>query len=184
VRNYLVQHAHVVGKARELIPDERQTRHASSSDATYELRAGVQRFVRSFGLLAGDQTPCGQPLAPSHAHALMLLLEAARAQESMSQQALAAALGLDKSSTARLCAKMEQAGHVDQQRAPADGRLRLIRLTSKGQHLAERVDAASRARFQQVLDAIPSSRARESVIAALRQLNQAIALVGRKEPNA
>lgn len=180
----MVQHERVVGDARELIPDEQQTRAARSSSAAHELRAGVQRFVRSFGLLAGDQTPCGQPLAPSHAHALMLLLEAARANESTSQQALASALGIDKSSAARLCAKMEHAGHIDQQRAPADGRLRLIRLTTKGRHLAERVDAASRARFQQVLDAIPSSRARESVIAALRQLNQALALVGRKEPDA
>jgi DNA-binding MarR family transcriptional regulator len=184
VRNDLMQHARVVSDEHEGTPVERETRAARSSDAAHELRAGIQRFVRSFGLLAGDQTPCGQPLAPSHAHALMLLLEADHACESTSQQALASALGLDKSSAARLCAKMEQTGHIEQERAATDGRLRLIRLTTKGQRLAERVDAASRARFQQVLDAMPSVRARESVIAALRQLNQAIALVGRKEPNA
>ena len=112
---------------------------AVDHDAAQQLRAGVQQFVRSFGLLAGDQTPCGQPLAPSHAHALMLLLETARAGKRTNQRALAAALGIDKSSAARLCEKMERVGHVDQARSPADGRARLLGLTTKGRRVAEQV---------------------------------------------
>jgi len=137
------------------------------------LRAAVQKFVRSFGLLSGDQTPCGEPLAPSHAHALMLLAGVAHDGRS-SQQALASALGIDKSSVARLCAKMEQAGHIDQARPVADARTRLVGLTEKGRRLAERVDLASLARFQAVLDAMPTAGARKSVVQALDVLNEAV----------
>ena len=66
--------------------------------------------MRAFGLLAGDQTPCGQPLAPSHAHALLVLLERARTgTDVLKQQDLARELGLDKSSITRLCTKMVEA---------------------------------------------------------------------------
>lgn len=154
----------------------RKVRNASG-DPTQELRAAVQQFVRSFGLLAGDQTPCGQPLAPSHAHALMVLSAGTR----LNQQALSSMLGIDKSSVARLCAKMESLGHIDQERPANDGRARLVGLTDKGRRVAERVDAASRARFQHVLEAMPSARVRERVIVAIQQLNEAVASMGRTE---
>lgn len=167
--------------------DARPSRHgartAASVDDSLALRASVQRFVRSFGLLSGDQTPCGQPLAPSHAHALMLLL-GPRAGGRTSQGTLASELGLDKSSTARLCAKMEASGHVTQERSAADGRARFIRLTEKGRRVAERVDGASRARFREVLDALPSARARDDVLTALSVLNDAIATLAGRRTNA
>ena len=74
------------------------------SKGTVDLRRSIQRFVRAFGLLAGDQTPCGQPLAPSHAHALLVLLEreCVAPANALKQQELASALGLDKSSITRL----------------------------------------------------------------------------------
>jgi hypothetical protein len=34
------------------------------------LQQEVIGFIRAFGLLSNDQTPCGQPMAPSDAHAL------------------------------------------------------------------------------------------------------------------
>ena len=43
---------------------------------TDEFRALMQEFVRQFGLLSADRTPCGKPLASSDAHALMVLLDA------------------------------------------------------------------------------------------------------------
>lgn len=156
----------------------------SAVDAAHHLRAAVQQFVCSFGLLAGDQTPCGQPLAPSHAHALMLLASPEQRGARTSQQGLAYSLGIDKSSAARLCAKMERLGDIDQQRPPDDGRARLVGLTPQGRRVAERLDAASRARFQRVLEAMPSSRARKNVIAAMRDLNEVVAAVGRLESNA
>lgn len=162
----------------------RAPRGAAATDAAQQLRAVIQQFVRSFGLLAGDQTPCGQPLAPSHAHALMLLAALAPVGARMTQQTLGSELGIDKSSAARLCAKMEGLGHIDQERSDADGRARLVGLTAKGRRVAERIEAASLGRFQEVLEAMPSVSVRKSVIAALRALNEAVALVERTEQHA
>jgi DNA-binding MarR family transcriptional regulator len=64
------------------------------------LRTLVQQFVRQFGLLAESETPCGQPLHTSHAHALMILLHADKA--GIHQAALARQLGIDKSNASRL----------------------------------------------------------------------------------
>jgi DNA-binding MarR family transcriptional regulator len=138
------------------------------------LRASIQRFVRSFGLLNGDQTPCGVALSPSHAHALMTLLDRERRQEGSTQQDLVKILGVDKSNVTRLCAKMIGAGHVAQEPSTADGRAWLISLTVKGRRLAERVEAASRARFDRVLAALPSEAARATVLRSLDLLNHAL----------
>ncbi|MFN7970927.1 MAG: MarR family winged helix-turn-helix transcriptional regulator [Acidobacteriota bacterium] len=139
-----------------------------------DLREHVQRFVRRFGLLAPSTTPCGRPLPVSHAHALMLLLEAKRRGERPSQQVLVGALGLDKSTVARLSAKMERAGHIVQVPAPHDGRLRLLRLTARGARVAATVEVASRERFARVLAAVPVAE-RHTLMAGLKLLNQAVA---------
>src|ERR1039457_1643788 len=96
-----------------------------------DLRRLIQTFIRSIGLLAGDQTPCGQPLAVSHAHALMVLLEATREDNRLTQRELGQVLGIDKSNVARLCRRMESAGHVVQSRSADDGRARLLSLTDR-----------------------------------------------------
>jgi DNA-binding MarR family transcriptional regulator len=153
-----------------------QTRDASvtgGAAAPDRLRFLVQQFVRSFGLLAAEQTPCGLPLATSHAHALVVLLEHARSDSRIAQQQLGLALGIDKSNVARLCAKMERAGHVVQSRSVSDGRARILTLTTKGRRLAEQVEASSRARFASVLRALPA-RARTNVLESLETLNTAI----------
>jgi DNA-binding MarR family transcriptional regulator len=138
------------------------------------LRSSIQRFVRTFGLLNGDQTPCGVALSPSHAHALMALLDGERRGESSTQQDLVKILGVDKSNVTRLCARMIQAGHLTQQPSPDDGRAWLVSLTVKGRRLAERVEDASRTRFDRVLAALPSEAARATVLRSLDLLNQAL----------
>ena len=112
------------------------------SEGAIDLRRSIQRFVRAFGLLAGDQTPCGQPLAPSHAHALMVLLEreSPSAAGGMNQQDLAEAVGLDKSSVTRLCAKMVAAGHLTQEASATDGRAWILSLSTKGRRAAKVVE--------------------------------------------
>ncbi|MFI5120293.1 MAG: MarR family winged helix-turn-helix transcriptional regulator, partial [Thermoanaerobaculia bacterium] len=100
---------------------------ASDIEAT-RLRLLIQTFIRSSGLLAGDQTPCGHPVAVSHAHALMVLLETARKARPVTQRELGQALGIDKSNVARLCRRMESAGHLVQSRSKDDGRARLLAL--------------------------------------------------------
>ena len=148
-----------------------------------DLREHIQVFVRRFGLLAPNTTPCSKPLAVSHAHALMLLLESRRRGERPSQQVLVRALGLDKSSVARLSAKMERAGHIVQRPAPHDGRSRLLHLTARGARVAATVEAASRERFARVLAAVPVAK-RPTLMAGLILLNQAVAAATAPEPPA
>jgi DNA-binding MarR family transcriptional regulator len=138
------------------------------------LRAAIHAFVRSFGLLAANQTPCGKPIPVSYAHALLYLLEAGRRDERPTQQRLGAVLRIDKSNVARLCARMAGAGHVSQRRAPDDGRSRLVTLTARGRRLAESVDRASRERFARLLGATPAPL-RASLAASLEALATAAA---------
>jgi DNA-binding MarR family transcriptional regulator len=142
----------------------------ASGDA---LRHLIQTFIRSIGLLSADKTPCGQALSVSHAHALMVLLEATRTGEHLSQRELAQALGIDKSNVTRLCRRMEGAGHIVQRRSADDGRARLLSLTAAGIRLAKSVERSSRERFERLMAAIPPS-ARADVLSSLSCLNRAL----------
>lgn len=134
-----------------------------------ELRQLMQQLFRRFGVLSGDSTPCGKPLSPAHAHALMLLLASGEA----SQQELGAELGIDKSNVARLCARMVEAGHAFQEQSEADGRSRRVSLTVAGKRVAREVDAASTDRFAALIRGLPGDRHRQ-IVEALEQLVAAI----------
>jgi DNA-binding MarR family transcriptional regulator len=138
-----------------------------------DLRALVQEFVRRFGLLVTRQTPCGFPVSPSYAHALMLLLRRGSEGVATLHSDLAGGLGIDKSNVARLCERMVDAGHAVQSVPATDGRSRLVTLTAKGTRLAQRIEQGSRDRFASVASAIPA-RKRRAVIAALADLNAAV----------
>ncbi len=144
----------------------------SSADADL-LREQIQRFVRSFGLLVTRQTPCGQPVSPSYAHALMVLLERDAAGTATTQTELGVALGIDKSNVARLCSRLEDAGHAEQSPAPDDARSRLVRLTATGRRMAQRITQASRDRFARITAALPRSQ-RATVLETLALLNDAV----------
>ena len=139
------------------------------------LRLLIQGFIRESGLLSVDQTPCGKPLAISHAHALMVLLDDRRGGRKPTQQELGRVLRIDKSNVTRLCQKMEKAGQVIQERGPGDGRMRLLALTDRGVRLARSVEQASRQRFQRLIMAVRQDR-RERVLEALAVLNDALAV--------
>lgn len=137
------------------------------------LKSSVQRFTRSFGLLVTKQTPCGQPVSPSYAHCLMVLLERGAAGIGTSQTDLCARLGIDKSNVARLCSRLESSGHATQRPDPADGRGRLLSLTASGRRMAERIELASQERFQRLARAVPSAK-RATVLEALEVLTTAV----------
>ncbi|MDF3067800.1 MAG: transcriptional regulator, MarR family [Polyangiaceae bacterium] len=137
------------------------------------LKRAVQEFTRSFGLLVTKQTPCGLPVSPSYAHCLMLLLERERQALQTSQSEIGEQLTIDKSNIARLCRKLEKAGHASQQRDPDDGRGRLVELTGKGRRMAERLEAASDERFLRVLEAVPTAQ-RPQLLASLTLLIEAV----------
>ena len=138
---------------------------------TEDFRALLQEFIRRFGLLAADHTPCGKPLASSDAHALMLLLEAG--DHGMLSSTLATKLGIDKSTSSRTAARLTESGHIMAGPSSNDGRARPIRLTKKGARVAGEVEAASRGRFAQLLNHVPPRR-RADVIEALRDLIAAL----------
>jgi DNA-binding MarR family transcriptional regulator len=148
-----------------------------AADQTDELRRLTQRFFRRFGALAADVTPCGKPMPVAHAHALMVLL----ARGELSQQELGEELGIDKSNVARLCAKMVEARQASQRTSKRDARSRRISLTARGERLAKEVDAASRARFHGLLEALPEDR-RDPVIEALRHLVTALDRMDTRAP--
>ena len=143
--------------------------HCEVPDAE-RLRSSVQVFVRRFGLLLEDTTPCGQPLPTSHAHALMLLLASDRP---VRQTELGEGLGIDKSNVTRLCAQMEQKGHVKQVTDAQDRRARRVSLTAKGERVGRQVKQASGRRFEELLARIPPAK-RESVFSGLAALNDAL----------
>ena len=133
----------------------------------------MQAFVRSFGLLVTKQTPCGQPVSPSVAHALMTLLDREEANVVTYQHELAELLGLDRSSVARLCSRLETENRLTQSPAPEDARARCLRLTVSGRRMASNIRSASLERFAQILEAIPSSK-RQPVLDAVKLLTTAV----------
>jgi DNA-binding MarR family transcriptional regulator len=137
-----------------------------------QLRTLVQTFVRRFGLLLSGETPCGQPVPRSYAHALMALLDV-KPHNQLAQAELGAVLGIDKSNVARLCARMERLGHAVQVRAEADGRSRLVSLTPDGKELARSIQRSSRARFRRILQSLPKKE-RTNVFAGLAMLTEAV----------
>jgi DNA-binding MarR family transcriptional regulator len=153
-------------------PFRAMKRALEHDEPTEQLRALVQTFVRRFGLLLSGQTPCGQPIPRSHAHALMALLDA-KPHNRLAQAELGALLGIDKSNVARLCARMELLGHAVQARAKTDGRSRLVSLTPAGKALARSIECSSRARFRGILQSLPK-KDHAVVFTGLAKLNDSL----------
>ncbi len=142
-----------------------------------ELRRLIQDFVRGFGLLAADRTPCGKPLASSDAHALMVLLEAG--EDGVLPSSLGARLGIDKSTASRLVARLTDRGDLESI-TTSDGRTRPVRLSRRGLRTAREVEAASRERFAQLLEQVPA-RKRTAALAGLRELVEALERMTNQE---
>jgi DNA-binding MarR family transcriptional regulator len=142
-----------------------------TTPVTDEFRELMQQFIRRFGLLVADRTPCGKPLSSSDAHALMLLLDAGEA--GMLSSALAARLGIDKSTASRVVARLTERGHIVSTRSTGDARAKPINLTKKGVRMATEVQLASRDRFARLLEHV-APRRRQDVVAALRELVSAL----------
>lgn len=146
---------------------------AATDDDGKELRKAVQAFVRGLGLLSSDRTPwCGR-LSISHAHALLILLECSQRGYKPTQHDLGITLGIDKSNVTRLCARMEEARLVTQERCREDGRARRLTPTQKGLRLATTVEQSSRQLFVAVMSAIPT-HARAGVLSAIEALDAAV----------
>lgn len=149
------------------------TRRRTRAAEADELRTLIQSLIRACGVLSTSETPCGQPLGISHAHALMYLHGAEDEGRAPTQQELGTALSIDKSNVTRLCRRMEELGHLEQCRCDEDGRARRLHLTRSGAKVAKDVLTSSRARFAAIMEHVPSA-SRAGLIDALGVLVTAI----------
>jgi DNA-binding MarR family transcriptional regulator len=125
---------------------------ASGSFPDDDLRHVVRRFVRLGGLLEPHDHD-GLQASLSEVMALGELVEV----EAMSQQELAALLGLEKSTVSRLAAGMEKRGWLARDRDPANRRYYRLRLTPDGRAAAVRVGEHLRSHHQRLLGGLTAA---------------------------
>jgi len=133
------------------------------------LQEQVIAFIRSFGLLRPNATPCGRPLSVSEAYAL---LELSR-RGGWSQAALGHRLRLEKSTISRLINQLQGKGWVERTRNPADGRAVRLRLTEQGSQVADQVAVARSDYFARLIERIPAAE-REDVVGAFQVMVEAL----------
>lgn len=121
------------------------------------------------GTFEEAKRPCGTELPMPHAYALLDLLHHG---QPMTVSELAARLSIDRTNVSRLCARMEDAGELARDTHPEDGRVRCLRLTTRGKQLAESVDKQSARHFQRIAEELGSDAAR--VITSLVRLSNAM----------
>lgn len=132
-----------------------------------EFQAALFEFVRDFGLLRQDETPCSMPVSVSDAHALTKLLDGP-----LSPSELATYLGLTRSTVTRLLVKLEERSWVRRRADANDGRAYILELTANGRRQAERVKEARRTRISELLARIPRGE-RDIVIRSMVLLSAA-----------
>jgi len=139
----------------------------SDSEDHEEFAEAFVDFVRGFGLLDAETTPCGAPMSTAEAHAITILRT-----EGLHQGVLGERLALGKSSMSRLVDGLVERDWVRRAKDPNDGRARILELTDKGHKAATEVAQRRAQRLSTLLEQVPASR-RQSVINALRLLTKA-----------
>jgi DNA-binding MarR family transcriptional regulator len=138
--------------------------HAQAQD----LQDRLVQFIRAFGLHQPQQTPCGQPIPVSEAHALGELARDAP----ITQVELGRRLRLEKSTVSRLAGQLVARGWVERSKDPTDARATRLSLTSAGRSAASNLAGAREAKFAQLLAKIPDDQ-RSAVLHALKILTEA-----------
>jgi DNA-binding MarR family transcriptional regulator len=140
-----------------------------SAETTLELQDRMMAFVRAFGLHQPDQTPCGQPISVSEAHALAELVR----DQPLTQQELGLRLRLEKSTISRLVGLLEGRDWIERTPNPNDGRSVQLTLTKTGTRMAKQIATAREKTFSRLLESIPKAQ-RPNVLAALKTLTEAL----------
>jgi DNA-binding MarR family transcriptional regulator len=122
-------------------------------------------FIRAFGLLSGDVTPCGEPVPVSEAHAVTELANAGP----LAQRDLGDRLQLTKGTVSRIVRLLAERGWVRQIR---EGGGVEVRLTASGRAAAKRIARRRQDRLAAMLDAVPGPE-RQRVVDALALLAKA-----------
>lgn len=132
-------------------------------------------LVRRLQLLERDaKGPLELTLPQAHA------LHALRGAGSLRMQQLAATLGLAQSTVTRLVAPLKRMGLLDRRPDRADGRATRAFLTEYGHEMADKVEAADRDLYQELLDRLPDTR-RAEVVAAIELLHDVVLTIAEEE---
>lgn len=129
------------------------------------LRFQVQEFLRHFGALIPDRSPCGQALPISQAHTLHILGES----PGLTMRELASRLALDPSTVSRLVDAMVSRGWVVKEADAADRRSWRLALSTTGHETWLHLNTASLTKFADLWERI-SGEDRQAVERALQLL--------------
>ena len=130
------------------------------------LHQQIQTFIRQFGLLEQDHTPCQYPLSPSQAHALQTLGQ----HEQLSLHHLAEHLRLEKSTVSRLVTSLVERGWVERSINPNNRREVLLQLTTAGRGIADEVRRSASARYRAIWQRLTDTQ-RAQILESLATLN-------------
>jgi len=117
------------------------------ADEVDQLAAAVMSFVRNFGLLQPDRTPCGKPLSVSQAHALAEI----EARPGITQRELTDSLGLARATMSELVAQLIDRGWVTQATSPVDRRQRCLSITDAGRRVVADIAEARRHLISEII---------------------------------
>lgn len=117
-----------------------------NDETILELRSNVQKFVRLFGLLEQNATPCGFPLSVSQVYAMQEL-----EKYTMSVTELASRLELERSSVSRLVDDLVKGGFVHREINESNRREMVLSLTEKGVRTIQQVRQQSLLFYQSLL---------------------------------
>lgn len=112
-----------------------------------ELRLTVQRFIRLFGALEQNVTPCGYNLSLSQVFSLQEIEE-----RPLTIGELAERLLLERSSVSRLIDNLEKNGFVNRALNEENRREVLVSLTDKGQRSLQKVQEKSLQYYHSILE--------------------------------
>lgn len=133
-----------------------------------QLRLSVQRFVRLFGLLDRNVTPCGFPLSVSQVMTLQEL-----EHNKITLMELSAKLLLERSSVSRLVDQLVKEGFINRETNSENRREVLLSLTAKGNNTLHKVREQSVLFYESILEHILEPD-QQKIVEAFRIFNDAL----------
>lgn len=133
------------------------------------MATALMGFVRDFGLLQPDRTPCGKPITVTQAHALAHISD----QPGITQRDLGDTLGLARATTSELVTQLADRGWITQHHADTDRRQRSLRLTPAGRRITSDIAAARHTLMRNLLDHVPAGE-RTALIDSIELLATAV----------
>ncbi|WNQ12182.1 MarR family transcriptional regulator [Paenibacillus aurantius] len=141
----------------------------------FELRSSVQNFVKLFGLLETNATPCGYPLSVSQVYALQEL-----ESNQLSITELASKLELERSSVSRLVDDLVKGGFVNRDINAANRREVILYLSEKGNKSIQQVRQRSVDFFRSLVEEF-SDEDKELILGGFNKLTLALSRYRRNQ---